>query len=394
MLPKKLQQRLEERKANNSFRQLGINSNTIDFSSNDYLGFAKSETVFNGSHEFLMGHNIKQNGATGSRLLSGNHPLFHIVESILSDFHHSESALIFNSGYDANIGFFSSVSQRGDIILYDEYIHASIRDGISMNHAKAYKFKHNDVQDLQQQIRRHSELVSESHQAIYVVTESVFSMDGDSPDLTGMSQLCKTNQAYFIVDEAHAVGVFGERGAGLIQELGLEHSVFARLATFGKAMGCHGAAILGSHDLKQYLVNFARSFIYTTALSPHSLATIHSAYYELISTKNRTTLHLNIQFFKSEIKRLNLQIFPSGDMSKGQWGFIDSDSAIQCCVISGNEKVKFIAKKLEGQGFSVKPILSPTVPKGQERLRFCLHSYNSSKEISEVLKLLATFVVI
>jgi 8-amino-7-oxononanoate synthase len=217
---------------------------------------------------------------------------------------------------------------------------------------------------------------------IYIVTESVFSMDGDSPDLIAMSKLCETYDAYFIVDEAHAIGVFGDRGVGIIQDLKLESQIFARLVTFGKALGCHGAAILCSDDLKQYLINFARSFIYTTAMSPHSLATIHAAYHELIITKNRTTLQQNIAFFKTEIAKNNLQDY-----------FIDSDSAIHCCVISGNEKVKSIAKKLEGQGFSVKPILSPTVPEGQERLRFCLHSYNSSEEISKVLQLLATFVV-
>lgn len=394
MLPKKLQQKLEDRKANSALRQLGTQNNLVDFSSNDYLGFAKSETIFNSSHEFLIGHNIKQNGATGSRLLSGNHPIFNIVESILSDFHNSESTLLFNSGYDANIGFFSSVPQRGDIILYDEYIHASIRDGISMSHAKAYKFEHNDLTHLSKMLKRSRKPSGQHDGDIYIVTESVFSMDGDSPDLKAMSKLCKTYSTYFIVDEAHAIGVFGNRGVGIIQDLKLESQIFARLVTFGKALGCHGAAILCSDDLKQYLINFSRSFIYTTALSPHSLATIHAAYHELIITESRIQLHQNIQFFKSEIKRLNLQILHLGEMSKGQWGFIDSDSSIHCCVISGNENVKSIAKKLEEKGFSVKPILSPTVPKGQERLRFCLHSYNSQEEISKVLKLLATFAMI
>jgi 8-amino-7-oxononanoate synthase len=322
-----------------------------------------------------MGHNMKQNGATGSRLLSGNHPLFHTIETILSEFHQSESALIFNSGYDANVGFFSSVPQRGDVILYDEYIHASIRDGIQLSNAKAYKFKHNDLGSLDEMLKRIQ------HDTIYVVTESVFSMDGDSPDLVKLSQICKENNAYLIVDEAHAVGVFGKRGIGLVQELGLENDVFARLVTFGKAMGCHGATILGSDNLKQYLVNFARSFIYTTALSPHALATIHSSYNELIVTDSKQKLHQNIQFFKETIKTQKLQKL-----------FIESDSAIHCCIVSGNEIVKSIAQKLQKQGFDVKPILSPTVPQGQERLRFCLHAFNSKEEITEVLKLLATFV--
>lgn len=387
--PKNLQEKLNNRKANNALRQLDELQNLIDFSSNDYLGFSKSEIIFNTTHDFLIGHNIKQNGSTGSRLLSGNHPLYNIVETILADFHNSESALVFNSGYNANVGFFSSVPQREDIIFYDEFIHASIRDGVKLSNAKSYKFKHNDLEALEKLMRRHSEqvtersrsVVSESHSNVYVVTESVFSMDGDSPDLTSLCNLCKTHNAFLIVDEAHAVGVFGHRGCGEIQRLGLEKNVFARLITFGKAIGCHGAAILCSKNLKEYLVNFSRSFIYTTALSPHSLASIHSAYTELISTKNIEQLHKNITYFKAEIIKQNLQNH-----------FIKSNSTIQCCIISGNEKVKSIAKSLQQKGFNVKPILSPTVKKGEERLRFCLHSYNSEKEMTEVLQLLSTFV--
>ncbi|SFZ89840.1 8-amino-7-oxononanoate synthase [Flaviramulus basaltis] len=382
-LPKKLKSKLDERQQANALRFLGKQNNLIDFSSNDYLGFSKSETIFNEAHKFLIGHNIKQNGATGSRLLSGNHHLFSVVENMLFNFHNSNSALIFNSGYDANIGFFSSIPQRGDVILYDEFIHASIRDGISMSNAKAYKFKHNDLEALEILMLRHSEFLSESHQNIYIVTESVFSMDGDTPDLINLSALCKKNNAYLVIDEAHAIGVFGDSGAGLIQDLNLESTIFARIITFGKAMGCHGAAILGSETLKQYLINFSRSFIYTTALPPHSLATIHSAYHELVESKNIGNLHQNIRFFKAEIIKYKLEHL-----------FIESNSAIHCCVISGNEKIKFIAEKLQEKGFDVKPILSPTVPKDQERLRFCLHSYNSSEEISEVLKALSNLILL
>lgn len=366
-------------------------SNLIDFSSNDYLGFAKNEMVFDKAHQLLIEHNIKQNGATGSRLLSGNHALYTEVEQQLCEFHNCPSALIFNSGYDANVGFFSCVPQRGDVILYDEFVHASIRDGISMSRAKAYKFKHNDLDDLRKRCQTEYGR-SPLDSTIYVVTESVFSMDGDSPDLIKLSKICKTNNAYLIVDEAHAIGVFGKNGEGLTQALQLENKVFARIITFGKAMGCHGAAILGSKTLKQYLVNFSRSFIYTTALPPHSMATIHIAYHELNDNENIKKLHENIAYFKTKIQSLNMPIFPLGEMSEGQWGFIASNSAIQCCIISGNARVKSIAEQLQNNGFDVKPILSPTVSQGKERLRFCLHSYNSKKEISKVLELLATFV--
>jgi 8-amino-7-oxononanoate synthase len=373
--PKKLQQKLEDRKMNNALRKLDNRNALIDFSSNDYLGFSKNETIFNKAHRFLTEQNIKYNGATGSRLLSGNHKLYHLAEQKICGFHNSESALVFNSGYDANIGFFSCIPQRGDVILYDEYIHASIRDGIAMSHAKSYKCKHNDVEHLDKMLNR------VKHGTIYVATESVFSMDGDSPDLIAISQLCKKNKALLVVDEAHAIGVFGKYGTGLIQYLNLEKAVFARIITFGKAMGCHGAAILGSKTLKQYLFNFSRSFIYTTALPPHSLATLHSAYEALMETKSINQLHEKIALFKAEINKNQLQDI-----------FIVSSSAIHCCIIPGNDRVKAISEQLQDLGFDVKPILSPTVPKGQERLRFCLHSYNSETTILKVLYHLAAFI--
>ncbi|MFY9243428.1 MAG: pyridoxal phosphate-dependent aminotransferase family protein [Polaribacter sp.] len=369
-LPKKLTNKLKLRDESNSLRSLKMPSDLVDFSSNDYLSFAKSEGIFDKTHQFLVDKNSKQNGATGSRLLSGNHQLYNVVERFLSDFHQTESATIFNSGYDANIGFFSAVPQRSDVILYDEFIHASIRDGIQLSNAKSFKFLHNDLVDLESRLLH---FVRNDDSEVYVVTESVFSMDGDSPDLVTMSQIIKKNNAFLIVDEAHAVGVFSE---GLVQKLNLQHAVFARIITFGKAFGCHGAAILGSKDLQTYLVNFARSFIYTTGLSPHSLATIRIAYNELQSNhQHQKKLTENIHHFLEEVKRLQLN-------------FIPSCSAIHCCVISGNENVKLISKKLEENGFEVKAILSPTVPENKERLRFCLHSYNSKEEISKVLTLL------
>jgi len=383
MFPKKLQEKINQRKAQNMLRQLGRQHDLIDFSSNDYLGFSNSKEIFDMTHHYLETYNLTRNGATGSRLLSGNYELYDEVEAMLNEFHNCESALIFNSGYDANLGFFASVPQRGDIILYDEFIHASIRDGITMSHAKAYKFKHNDSVNLEQLISRHSELVSESHQEIYIVTESVFSMDGDSPDLKSLIDISKKHSAYVIIDEAHTTGVFGANGEGLIQELGLENEVFARLITFGKALGSHGAAILGSKELTEYLINFARSFIYTTALPPHTLMTLKSVYMELPKTHEISKLHNNITFFKTEIIK-----------NKIKHHFINSNSAIQCCLILGNDHVKALSNQLLKKGFDVKPILSPTVPAGEERLRFCLHSFNSEKEIKEVLQLLTTLIKI
>lgn len=381
MLPDKLNEILENRKSNNALRKLGVQNDLVDFSSNDYLGFSKSERLFEKAYDFLKGHNIIQIGATGSRLLSGNYPLFQVIESMLSNFHNCESALIYNSGYDANMGFFSSVPQRGDVILYDEYVHASIREGIRLSNANSYKFRHNDMKVLEGLIFRYSDAVSDSHSNIYVVTESVFSMDGDSPNLLELTKICSSENIHLVVDEAHATGVFGKQGKGLIQAHRLEEKVFARIITFGKALGCHGAAILGNSNLIEFLINFSKSFIYTTALPPHSLACIHSAYNELVITSNLQKLMHNITYFKNQVSKNKLNA-----------NFIPSDSAIHSCVISGNNKVKMVAKELMENGFDVKPILSPTVPEGRERLRFCLHSFNTENEISDVLNLLATFV--
>ena len=387
MFPEKLNQKLIKREASNSLRHIDKQKSLIDFYSNDYLGFASSETIFDKTHQVLLEKNIKINGATGSRLISGNHDLYREVESFIANFHNAEKALIFNSGYDANVGFFSSVPQRGDVILYDELSHASIRDGIQLSNAKAYKFKHNDCNQLEALLKRHTEQSLEKRSLngvevnqVYVVTESIFSMDGDAPNLVKMTQICKKHNAYLVVDEAHALGVFGEKGTGLIQKLQLEKEVFARIVTFGKGLGCHGAVILGSEKLVQYLVNFARSFIYTTGLSPHSIATIKIAY-EHLQFEVIQRLQDNIKHFKIELERLQL-----ADL------FIESNSAIHCCVISGNDKTKAIAISIQGKGFNIKPILSPTVAEGKERLRFCLHAFDNKKEITEVLEQLANFV--
>lgn len=378
-LPLKLEKRLQKRIEDNSFRKLLPSANGVDFFSNDYIGFSRSRLIADNALKISQ-QSGGLNGSTGSRLLSGNHSIFKILENQLSSFHNSQAALIFNSGYDANIGFFSAVPQKGDIIIYDEYSHASIRDGLKMSLANNFKFRHNDLEDLESKLIRFSSKKPGS--VIYIVTESVFSMDGDMPDLIKIADLAEEYDARLIIDEAHATGVIGEKGQGLVQELKLESKVFARIHTFGKAMGCHGAAILCSNKLKEYLVNFCRSFIYTTALSPHSVAAISAAYRFLDSDKDSLkNLKENIKYFKLEVQKNNLQDI-----------FIESDSAIQACIISGNTRVKLAASDLADNGFVVKAILAPTVPSGSERLRFCLHSYNSKHEISEVLKVLGNFV--
>lgn len=379
MIPKKLQDKLDARNAEIIFRPLDTPQLLVDFASNDYLGFSMSNEIFDRTHYYLENEFIFQNGSRGSWLLSGNHQLYAEVEELICETYHCNAALIFNSGYNANLGFFSCVPQQDDVIFYDELIHASIRDGIAMGNAKAFAFQHNDLEDLKRICKSEQQHFTKDTE-VYIATESVFSIDGDTPDLVALAEFCKDNKFRLVIDEAHAIGVFGEDGEGLTQSLGIEKAVFARLISFGKALSSHGAAILGDQGLIDYLNNFSRPSSYTTAIPPHSLMTIKASYKELELTHAIKKLHQNISFFKAQLQQQQLQE-----------QFTESNSAIQCCVVASSDKVKKIVRHLNENGFDPEPIFFPTVPKGQERIRFCVHAYNSEDEISKVLSLLAPF---
>jgi 8-amino-7-oxononanoate synthase len=362
-----LLRRLEERKAANAFRELKYFPGGVDFFSNDYLGFSRSETIARRTEELLKECSVLANGSTGSRLVSGNSLLAADTEEYLAKVYNSGSALIFNSGYDANLGLISSAASRNDTIFYDEYVHASIRDGIRLSFAKSFSFRHNDVPDLLQKLER-------AKGNVYIVTESVFSMDGDRAPLEELVELCAQKGFYLVVDEAHATGCLGENGKGYAVAENILPHVFARVVTFGKALGVHGAAVLGNAQLKEFLVNFARSFIYTTALPPHGYAAIRAAHEEMERAEAiRETLAQRIRFFR------NCE-WP------GTVSLIPSETAIQSFVIPGNDRVKSVAEFIQQEGFSVAPILSPTVPAGKERIRICLHAFNTEEEIQNLAK--------
>ncbi len=367
-----LDKKLQERETNNSLRCLQLKDNLIDFSSNDYLGLAQSAEAKQAIADyFLINHDYKL-GATGSRLLSGNSVFAEALECELVKFHEADAGLIFNSGYDANLGLFASIAQKGDTIICDEHIHACIIDGARLSFAQRFTFLHNDLNSLETKLKN-------SRGTIFIAVESVYSMDGDVAPLIEISALAKKYKANLIVDEAHATGVMGKNGEGLVQHLGLQNDVFARVVTFGKALGCHGAIILGSDKLRTYLINFARSFIYTTALPLHSLVTIKIMYAQMLKKQNINTLRKNIAFFKIQFLGTNVNL-------------IESDSAIQCIIITGNTACKNTALALQKNGFDVRPILSPTVAKGKERLRICLHAYNSEVAILELCALLKKII--
>lgn len=356
---------LEERKRKGLFRTLRNNYPGIDFSSNDYLGFSR----FN----LLYGDSKKENsnsGSTGSRLISGNSKYTEELEQFIAGFHSAEAALLFNSGYDANVGLLSSIAGKRDLILYDELIHASIHDGIRMGYSKYYKIKHNDIEHLQRLIDRNKDHVD----TIFIVVESVYSMDGDCAPLKEIAKLTDNKKIFLIVDEAHAIGVFGKNGKGLCNELGVEEKCFARLYTYGKAMGSHGAAIVGSNDLRDFLINFARSFVYTTALPKDSLRNIKTAYELLSDSKYIVKLKENISYFNSLVKNDDK--------------FIPSHSAIHCRLFPGNHNVDIIEARFEKNNMFVKGIKSPTVKEGAERVRICLHAFNTKEEIKQLIELI------
>ena len=373
--PSNLLLKLDSRQENGSLRSLSPQNDRIDFSSNDYLGFAKNPSFYQQVQEDLHSH-FPNNGSAGSRLLSGNFEFHEALESQLATFFTAEAALLFNSGYDANIGLLSSVPQRGDYIFYDESSHASIRDGIILSNAKSYKFKHNDLNDLRQKLEK----IGTGIQG-YLVVESIYSMDGDAAPIAELVDISKAYDLKLIIDEAHSTGVYGSKGQGIVNDLGLSEFVFARIYTFGKALGCHGAAIVGDTLLIQYLVNFARSFIYTTAMPVHNVVAIKNGLLLLKSTQARLALFENVALFRAMILKYNLEQY-----------FIKSSSPIQSAIIASNAKVKQISHQFTTHNFDAKPILSPTVPSGQERIRFCIHSYNTSDDIQEILFLLSTFV--
>lgn len=367
-----LQEKLNERIEKGSLRILTTTSLPFDFCSNDYLGFARSSTL-----EKLVEAQCKtiynyNNGSGGSRLLSGNYKFTEETEQFIANFHHAQSGLIFNSGYDANVGLLSSIPQRGDTIITDELIHASLIDGARLSHAERYKFKHNDLADLEQKLKNAKGIC-------YVAVESVYSMDGDIAPLKEISELCEQYKANLIVDEAHATGLFGENGKGLVFQLALEETIFARIITFGKAIGTHGAIILGSETLRNYLINFARSFIYTTAAPLHNILTINCAYQLLAQGDFHLQIQEKIGLYNQLIAEVNLPT-------------IKSESAIQTILISGNKNARNAALQLQSKGFDVKAILSPTVAEGKERLRICLHTYNSDQEITALVNELKSFI--
>lgn len=367
--PKKLKERLQQRIAAAGLRKLQLSEGLVDLSSNDYLGLAKNPLVY------VEQSARNRHGASGSRLLTGHSRQFESLEKQLADFYIAPAALVFNSGYDANMGLLSALPQKGDLVLFDELCHTSIREGLRLSDARSYKFTHNNLASLNALYTRWKKEMSGD---IYVVTESLFSMDGDSADLRALTQWCEQKQVFLILDEAH--GTSSGFGQGLAVENEIQDKVFARLITFGKALGAHGACILGSVELKEYLINFARPLIYTTALPPTTLGYLQALHEQRGSDQVMVRVN-QLQEVIAYFLEQGTPLFSADKLSSNQ-------GPIQWFALKGNEEVLQLSATLKQHGFDVRAIRPPTVPAGQERLRICLHAYNTREEIDEFFRIL------
>lgn len=361
MLPINLQEKLNKRKSKANERKLKVyKKDAVDFFSNDYLGISKS----------LLNYKPQQThaGSTGSRLISGNSEFIENAEQLFAEFYNAKSSLIFNSGYMANLALFSTLPQRGDTILYDSLAHASIRDGIRLSQAKSYSFEHNSIEDLIKKSKK-------TQGNVYLAIEGIYSMDGDTT-LAKIVEFAQQNKFHILLDEAHSTGFMGKNLKGFYEEFSIEP--LAKVHTFGKALGVHGAVITGSKELKGFMVNFARPFIYTTAPSFAEIELMLKAH-DTLKNKGKNSfdkLYSLILFFRNQIEKTGLKHL-----------FLDSKSPIQALKIS-KEKLLKIEQKLLNNNINIKSIFSPTVPENQERIRIILHSYNTKTEVQKLIKII------
>lgn len=363
---------LQDRQSSGLLRSLSSLEGLVDFCSNDYLGLAKDKGLANQiaadqvAWQAMQDATVPINGSSGSRLISGNHPYMESFEKQCAELHHADAALLFGSGFEANLGLIAALAQKEHVIFCDKLLHASLIDGLRLAPAERRIFKHNDLADLIHLLEQYP-----TDTVKWVVVESVYSMDGDMAPLQELIQLKQKYSFELIVDEAHAGGVYGPHGAGLCVELGIENEIFARVVTFGKAWGNAGAVVLGSEVLRSYLINFARPFIYSTAPSPHHVLSLQTTLSVVAQAETqRLALKETIKYFKSLQK-------------SSAWGA--SQTAIQTFFVPGNEAVRAVAQKVQEAGFAVKPIVYPTVPKGKERIRITLTANTSHTDIQTLI---------
>lgn len=338
----------------------------IDFSSNDYLGYSK---------HMWPSSELSRSGAA-SRLLRGQHPIWDEVEARLAAWHGAEATLVMTSGYAANEGLLASVIESNDTVFSDQHNHASMIDGLRLSRAEKVIFAHNDLDDLETNMR-HRTLARTANQSWFIVTESLFGMEGDQAPLREMTALADRYHAHVIVDEAHATGCFGASGGGLVDALGLRNRVLATVHTGGKALAVPGAYIVGSRLLKDWLVNRCRHFIYTTALPP-ALGAWWLDMLDLVPTDDavRMTLRNRVQFFRKELFLRNISVGGS--------------DYIATVLLGVDAHALEAARCLHERGFDIRAIRPPTVPIGTARLRIAIHADHTEDVLLNLADALAS----
>jgi 8-amino-7-oxononanoate synthase len=340
----------------------------VDFSSNDYLGLSSHPALVAAAKEALDRYGA---GAGASRLMSGNLSIHHELEEAVAAFKGAESALVFNSGYQANTGIIPALFGRHDVILADQLCHASQLDGALLSRATLVRFRHNDPEHLSSLLEKHRG----SHRKGLVMTESVFSMDGDRAPLHLLLEAARRHQCLFMVDEAHATGVFGPQGRGCVEAEGLAGEVDLAMGTFSKALGSFGAYLAASRTVVEYLVNSARSFIDSTALpAPVSAASLAALRLCRSGETHGERLLARSAEFRSALR------------AKG-W-VVGGDSQIVPVVVGQSARAVALSGQLAERGFLVLPVRPPTVPEGSARLRFSLTAAHKDSHLKDALEAL------
>jgi 8-amino-7-oxononanoate synthase len=338
----------------------------IDFSSNDYLGLANHPDLKLATQKALEEWGVS---SCASRLLSGDTKIHHTLEERVASLSGKERALVFSSGYQANVGIISALVGRGDAVFSDKLNHASIVDGIGLSGAKCFRFRHNDLDHLETLLKKHSG----EFKSRVIVTETVFSMEGDLCPLAEIVNLKDKYDGLLMVDEAHATGVYGPDGAGLEAEAGLTERVELIMGTFSKALGSFGAYAAGSAQIVDFFINTCRSFIYSTALPP-AIAAANLAAQEIVASEPS----------RAKVLRENADWFRAALMARGHE--VRGSSQIVPLVIGEAERASAASSALAEQGFWVLPIRPPTVPAGEARLRFSLTYDHNRKQLSELIE--------
>lgn len=342
----------------------------IPLSSNDYLGLAAHPRLKEAVVRALT--QDERSASTGSRLLSGHHRRWDRLESEFAEFVGAEAALYFPSGYSANVGLLSAILKPGDTVFSDESNHASLIDGIRLSRANKVIFPHGEIGYLEDALRKDA-----GRGEKVIVVESIFSMEGDRPNLSDLLSLCERYDAFLIVDEAHAMGVEGAGGRGLIHQTGRPGRVLATVHTCGKAFAAMGAFVAGSRTLREFLINHARPFIFTTALPPYCAAQVSEAM-QLVRQADNERDHLRrLSAYLRERMR-------ASGLSAGR-----SDSQIIPLILGSNDKALRVASSLSDAGFAVRAIRPPTVPPGSARLRFSLSASLSIADLNALMDALA-----